>query len=295
LAHSFKWKRSKSLELFGEQKRDWENYVRGLKHPRFTLTNEIDKIVWSWDNKLGFVSAKQGYEVQFLEDLEEEQKDLTRDIWNWLIPLRIKLFCWLMIENRILTWENMIKRGFVGPSRCALCRGEEETINHLMINFPFTIEVWNNILKVLKSKKKWEGGHISERFQSWIKQKEKWSNLPYYKCWKIWRQRNLIIFENHPLNVHKVINRVLLDLGEFNKTGIIQAHKVVRSLVIETNLVVGFFDGASQSGGEKCGAGAVLKCLEGDIFSIKMNCGMGTNTRGELLALLSLLIFALHE
>jgi len=58
---------------------------------------------------------------------------------------------------------------------------------------------------------------------------------------------------------------------------------------------VGFFDGASQNGGEKCGAGAVLKCPEGDIFSIKLNCSTRTTTRGELLALWSLLFFALHK
>jgi len=61
-----------------------------------------------------------------------------------------------MIENRILTWENMIKRGFVGPSRSVLCGGEEEKINLVMINCPFTKEVWNNILKVLKSQKNME-------------------------------------------------------------------------------------------------------------------------------------------
>ena len=58
---------------------------------------------------------------------------------------------------------------------------------------------------------------------------------------------------------------------------------------------MGFFDGASQSGRGKCGVGAVLKCREGDVFSIKMNCGMGTNTRGELLALWILLYLALHK
>jgi ribonuclease HI len=65
--------------------------------------------------------------------------------------------------------------------------------------------------------------------------------------------------------------------------------------VIETKLAVGFFDGASQSGGEKCGAGAVLKCLEGDIYSIKLSCCMGTNTRGELLAMWSVFFLALDK
>jgi hypothetical protein len=82
LAHNFKWKSSESLEHFGEQKREWENYVRGLKHSSFTLIDERDKIVWSWDNKLGIVYAKQAYEVQFLEDLEKEQKGWMGDIWN---------------------------------------------------------------------------------------------------------------------------------------------------------------------------------------------------------------------
>jgi ribonuclease HI len=31
------------------------------------------------------------------------------------------------------------------------------------------------------------------------------------------------------------------------------------------------------------------------VYSIKLNCGTGTNTRGELLALWSLLFFSLHK
>jgi len=86
--------------------------VSGLKHSGFTLTDERDHIVWSWDNKLGKVFAKQAYEVQFLEDLEEEQNEWMRDIWNWHIPFRIKLFFWFMIENKIITWDNLITVGF---------------------------------------------------------------------------------------------------------------------------------------------------------------------------------------
>jgi hypothetical protein len=48
---------------------------------------------------------------------------------------------------------------------------------------------------------------------------------------------------------------------------------------------VGFFDGVSQDKGAKCGAGALLKCPVLGTFRFKMNCGRGTNTRGELLAL----------
>ena len=51
-----------------------------------------------------------------------------------------------MIENRIVTWDHLTKRGFVGPSRCALCGEEEETINHLMVICPVTKEVWKLLI-----------------------------------------------------------------------------------------------------------------------------------------------------
>jgi ribonuclease HI len=56
-----------------------------------------------------------------------------------------------------------------------------------------------------------------------------------------------------------------------------------------------YFDGASHSRGEKCGVGAVIKFPVLGIFKIKMNCGSGTNTRSELLALWSLLYFACYK
>jgi ribonuclease HI len=62
--------------------------------------------------------------------------------------------------------------------------------------------------------------------------------------------------------------------------------------LLEGNLA---FDGASQNGGEKCGAGSLLKCSVRSVYSIKLNCGTGTNTRGELLALWSLLFFSLQK
>jgi ribonuclease HI len=69
-------------------------------------------------------------------------------------------------------------------------------------------------------------------------------------------------------------------------------HRIARPPLLERNWEVGFFDGASQNGGLSCGAGAVLKCPDLGTYSIKMNCGSGTNTRGELLALWSVLFFA---
>ena len=62
--------------------------------------------------------------------------------------------------------------------------------------------------------------------------------------------------------------------------------------ILQWDLAVGFFDGASQDRGDSCGAGAVLKCPMLATFRIKMNCGSGSNTKAELLALWFILYFA---
>jgi hypothetical protein len=58
---------------------------------------------------------------------------------------------------------------------------------------------------------------------------------------------------------------------------------------------MGFFYGASQDMGTKCGAGVVLKCLVLGTFRLKMNCGCGTNTKGELLSMWCILYFACYK
>ena len=53
--------------------------------------------------------------------------------------------------------------------------------------------------------------------------------------------------------------------------------------------IVGYFDGPALRG--LCGGGMVLKFFESHIFQHLMGCGVGTNTRVELLALWGLLKF----
>jgi hypothetical protein len=112
------------------------------------------------------------------------------EVWNWQIPLRIKLFCWLMFENIILTWDNLSKRGFFGPSRCVLCGEREESLKHLMVEFFFSKEVWKSILNVFHLQREWGNGLLCECFQDWIKEMDYWKELP---CFIVGRFGNIEI------------------------------------------------------------------------------------------------------
>lgn len=95
--------------------------------------------MWSWDTKRGQVSAKLAYDVQVMEDMEENTIFwYNNNLRRWQLPYKVIMFIWLMLEQKILTWENLIKRGIIGPSRCALCGNSEETVFHLFVECRFT-------------------------------------------------------------------------------------------------------------------------------------------------------------
>lgn len=60
--------------------------------------------------------------------------------WKLAIPQKLNCFCRLVLHNKILTWENIFKRGFVGHRKCV----------HLFLTCPFAILVWYGVMHMLK-------------------------------------------------------------------------------------------------------------------------------------------------
>ena len=81
-------------------------------------------------------------------------------------------------------------------------------------------------------------------------------------------------------------------MGEIEKDKSVSVQRIHLPPLMESNISMGFFDGASQNGDARCGARAVLKCQDMGVFRIKMNCDQATNSRGELLALWSIFFFS---
>lgn len=57
-----------------------------------------------------------------------------RHIWELKGPPRVLIFTWLMLENAILTTDNLIKRGWQMPSICHMChqiRRRCDTYSHI--------------------------------------------------------------------------------------------------------------------------------------------------------------------
>jgi zinc-binding in reverse transcriptase len=72
------------------------------------------------------------------EDVSRAQYSQT---WNSTIPLKIKIFLWLIQQNKILTKDNHLKRKWQGDPKCIFC-GNLEIVNHLFLHYPTAICLW---------------------------------------------------------------------------------------------------------------------------------------------------------
>ena len=102
-----------------------------------------------------------------------------------------------------MTGDNLKRKGWEGPSRCSLCNHAEEKAEHLFISYDFTKEVWrimigpiadnlpNSVMELISN---WKSlSHFNPSKKSLLKHVWMWT--PKFLCWKIWLERNNIIFK----------------------------------------------------------------------------------------------------
>lgn len=68
-----------------------------------------------------------------------------RHIWKLKAPPRMIIFGWLAIRNRILTLDNLKKRGCIIITRCTLCKMAAESVQHLFLRCENTGEVYRRL------------------------------------------------------------------------------------------------------------------------------------------------------
>jgi hypothetical protein len=60
-------------------------------------------------------------------------------------------------EDKFLTWDTLQQKGWVGPSRCQLCKIDNESISHLFIHCIFSKTTWARINSILNYQSVWKG------------------------------------------------------------------------------------------------------------------------------------------
>jgi hypothetical protein len=122
-----------------------------------TLQERPDTLKWIGGDSSGCISVKNVYMASENMSWNLKLDGWRKALWDWDCPLKVKLFTWLLVENKILSWEILQRRGFSGPGICPLCKNQTETTQHLFMECGFTVIVWRKIKAAIKYSGNWTG------------------------------------------------------------------------------------------------------------------------------------------
>jgi hypothetical protein len=103
-----------------------------------------DSMVWTPTSRHGF-AVKSYYTILSSPNSEELGSFPWKSIWKVKAPPRIAFFLWATALGRILTVDNLRRRGFQLINRCCLCKKDDETIN-LLLHCEFSVDIWHLVL-----------------------------------------------------------------------------------------------------------------------------------------------------
>jgi hypothetical protein len=112
------------------------------------ITGE-DIVRWGY-RSWGTYNIREAYHIKTQSNLAPT-RDVWSKIWNLKHWPKITLFLWLVTHSSILTWDNLLKRGLVGPSICMLCGEADKTMNHLLNSCPYTAQIWDQSVLIMRT------------------------------------------------------------------------------------------------------------------------------------------------
>ena len=119
---------------------EWDAFQEEILNPFIRIKEGPDIMRWGYIDK-GTFSIKEVYNIRIRNQIEEEET--WKKIWTLNLWPKVGLFTWLLVKGRILTCENLRKRGVQGPSQCYMCFQAKETMSHLLDNCPFVAAIWD--------------------------------------------------------------------------------------------------------------------------------------------------------
>jgi hypothetical protein len=106
------------------------------------------------------------------------------------------------VHNKALTWDNLRKRGFIGPSICVLCLQQEESKEHLFNECCYSQQIWDYGAQIMRKSNR-NRGSINCTIENWDSISFSnpilnliWQLLPGFTLWQIWKERNRRIFRS---------------------------------------------------------------------------------------------------
>lgn len=168
-----------------------------------------DEPKWKW-NAHGEFTVQSAYRAMKTGPLEG---NCIKRIWQLGAAPRMLVFGWLAQRNRILTHDNLKRRGLVIVSRCTLCKRNEETVKHLLQHCQFTRYVYS-LLQLERPSNTWPSYPVfditDERVTGLLTGME--IRLMLIMQFVVWRERCARVFAENERQPHELTQDIMQEL-----------------------------------------------------------------------------------
>jgi hypothetical protein len=96
----------------------------------------------------------------------EIKEPIWSKVWNPALWPKVSTFLWLVVHNQTLTWDNLRKRGFIGPSLCVLFYQQEETKEHLFNGCCYSQKIWDQGTQIMRKSNR-HRNNINDTIENW--------------------------------------------------------------------------------------------------------------------------------
>lgn len=218
-------------------------------------------------------------------------------MWKCKAPLRCKITLCLALNNKLLTWDNGLKRGWCGPNKCVLCKSSVESIAHLFISCPYAGQVAKTVKDRLNARADWNKDIIEDCFKTWILDRSVhlYAGLPSLMISNIWWAHNSTIFMDRWVDPDATTTLTLNQAAKFKEDPKGQKTRIPILPSLDYRIPWGYFNGASQGHLPSCGVGVALYINQNHYIYIRYAPGSGTNNKVELATLWTLLETAIKD
>lgn len=192
------------------------------------------------------------------------------------------MFTWLVWKNKILTWDNLLKRGYLGPGHYTLCINDFESCFHIFLFCTISKDVWKYTTQTLRIMNKQEQ-NIEQCITKWDVGDIKYKDLLFYIFQEIWNAINHYIFKGVPIKTNRICHHIISWLSTPPKFEGSSKYLSYHNIPPKIFFLASLFDGETQLGSH--GYGVWLKINERKRYKLHWNDNPSTNTNAIILAL----------
>ena len=169
-----------------------------------------------------------------------------KGIWAVKAPPRVSFFIWTVTWGRILTCDNLMRRGYTMVGRCCLCCSDGETVDHLLLHCPSSHVLWSflfrsfhvnwviprNVKELLFGWHNWFGKHHYDI----------WNLAPLCLMWIVWLERNSRTFEDVMCSTDQLLEKFASSLFDWLRVwGFSTANNVADFIVSLSSVSVSLY------------------------------------------------------